>query len=222
MTIGSSRTVPCSRTPARNWHRAVAARSRESRLPSHGVRQVKPEPEIGAPTLVPVVERWRCGRRERPRVEGHSRREVRSRHALPPRNAPGWGGESVTYRINRAGWIGSTRVAGLDTCLYTGLAANVDPLTPDHLAQLAIGSASSAAGMDRRDGISLLEAQKWRGVATPLMPAYEREILGPDQCSEPCRRLGPRPSERRLLSAPAQLPNGCADEGSPFGRTRSP
>jgi hypothetical protein len=40
-----------------------------------------------------------------------------------------------------------------------------------------VSSAKAAAGERRHDGISYLQEQKARGVATPLMPAYEAEVL---------------------------------------------
>jgi hypothetical protein len=64
------------------------------------------------------------------------------------------------------------------TCLYAALAANIPPpLTGEKLAELALRSAASAAGADRRDGISYLAQQKRRGARTPLMPHYDRALL---------------------------------------------
>ena len=49
------------------------------------------------------------------------------------------------------------------------------PLTPEHLAELAIRSAR----LERtgRDGISYLIRAKKNQIVTPLSPAYEAEIL---------------------------------------------
>lgn len=87
-------------------------------------------------------------------------------------------GEPVSYRAARAGWIQSiSPFDSLSACLYTALRANIHPLTVARLADLALTSASGAAGADKRDGISYLEEQKRRGVVTPLMPGYEQEVL---------------------------------------------
>ena len=65
----------------------------------------------------------------------------------------------------------------IDVVLYTKIGANIDPLTPQKLARLAIDSARSEAGVQGRDGISYLIAAKRNGIQTPLMPEYEEEIL---------------------------------------------
>lgn len=85
---------------------------------------------------------------------------------------------------NRAGgaedapWIKElTDFAGLDTGLYTALGANIRPLTASKLADLAIRSAHSDAGAQRRDGISYLDQQRRRGLVTPLTGLYEAAIL---------------------------------------------
>lgn len=75
-------------------------------------------------------------------------------------------------------WIAElTGFTGLSTCLYTSLPANIQPLTVQKLAELAIHSAAGPAGADRRDGISYLQQQKRRGVLTPLVPPYEEAVL---------------------------------------------
>jgi hypothetical protein len=87
-------------------------------------------------------------------------------------------GEDVTYSTAGASWIGKlSDFAGLSACLYTALPQNIQPLTVERLADLALQSAAAAAGGHRRDGISYLEQQEQRGVMTPLMPGYEAEIL---------------------------------------------
>jgi hypothetical protein len=87
-------------------------------------------------------------------------------------------GESVIYRVLGGGWIPTiSPFAGLSACLYTALEPNIRPLTVARLADLALQSAAGAAGAKRRDGISYLGEQKRRGVMTPLMPAYEAEVL---------------------------------------------
>lgn len=87
-------------------------------------------------------------------------------------------GEPVSYRTARAGWMHTiSPFANLSACFYAALEPNIHPLTVARLADLALASASGAAGAERRDGVSYLEEQKRRGVLTPLMPAYEAEIL---------------------------------------------
>jgi len=77
-----------------------------------------------------------------------------------------------------AGWVAElANWAGLSTCLYTALPANIQPLTAEKLAELAVASAAAPAGAQRRDGISYLQQQKRRGLRTPLMPAYEAAVL---------------------------------------------
>lgn len=67
--------------------------------------------------------------------------------------------------------------AGISTCLFTALQANIRPRTPERLAELALRSAVAPAGAERRDGISYLQQQKRRGLVTPLMSAYEEAVL---------------------------------------------
>lgn len=79
---------------------------------------------------------------------------------------------------SRAAWISDLPgFAGLKTCLYTAFKANIRPLTAQKLAELAVRSASAAAGAERRDGISYLQQQKLRGLVTPLLSPYEQAVL---------------------------------------------
>ena len=66
-------------------------------------------------------------------------------------------------------------LAGFDLVLSTQLAANIDPLSADILADLAIASAQ--ASHDGRDGISYLIAARASGIETPLSPHYAARIL---------------------------------------------
>lgn len=61
--------------------------------------------------------------------------------------------------------------------LYARIAPNIEDLSPQKLAELAIESARADAGSEGRDGISYLIVAKRNGTCTPLMPEYEREIL---------------------------------------------
>lgn len=66
---------------------------------------------------------------------------------------------------------------GLDTVLYTCIAATIDDLTPQNLASLAIESARCKKVEKGKDGISYLISAKQFGIVTPLMKEYEKEIL---------------------------------------------
>lgn len=61
--------------------------------------------------------------------------------------------------------------------LYTVIQSNIKTLSPRKLAELAIQSAESKAVLRARDGISYLIDAKTSRVQTPLMKAYEKEIL---------------------------------------------
>jgi len=79
---------------------------------------------------------------------------------------------------------------GMKTVLYTRIAENISPLTPERLAELAIDSVRGTASAQARDGISYLMAVKRNGIETPLMKEYEREILNavPANTLEEARR----------------------------------
>ncbi len=66
---------------------------------------------------------------------------------------------------------------GIEVVLYTSIAPNINNLTPQRLAELAIHSARAKEGSEGREGISYLIAAKRNGIITPLMPEYENEIL---------------------------------------------
>jgi hypothetical protein len=130
----------------------------------------------GGPTLVPVND---GGARIAALVVvlDESVDEERARDMLYRRES-GNVGPNITYAQGKQTWIRELRdFAGVDVCLYAALKPNIEPLTATHLAELAIKSARAAAGAERRDGISYLNDQKRRGINTPLMPAYEEEIL---------------------------------------------
>ena len=77
-----------------------------------------------------------------------------------------------------AAWIAELpRFKGTRPCLYTALPANIRPLTPAKLAELAVSSAAAPAGAEWRDGISYLQQQKRRRLTTPLMDDYEEAVL---------------------------------------------
>ncbi len=66
---------------------------------------------------------------------------------------------------------------GLEYVLYTKIRANINPLIPDHLADLAIRSANTEAWEKHRDGISYLINVKKYGIHTALSHDYEQKIL---------------------------------------------
>ena len=68
-----------------------------------------------------------------------------------------------------------TEFAGLDVVLYTQIAANIEPLTEEGLADLAIKSVRKEG--PPRDGISYLIDAKKHGIVTALSPGYEAAIL---------------------------------------------
>lgn len=64
---------------------------------------------------------------------------------------------------------------GCDNLLFTSIGANIEPLTSNHLAELAIASVGKARpGLD---GISYLMAANANGIITNLSPAYAAAIL---------------------------------------------
>ncbi|RUO29541.1 hypothetical protein [Aliidiomarina soli] len=66
---------------------------------------------------------------------------------------------------------------GIDVVLYTKLGVNISDINAEKLADLAIESAKSEAGRNRKDGISYLISVKRQGISTPLMSGYEKEIM---------------------------------------------
>ena len=85
-----------------------------------------------------------------------------------------------------------TGLTGVDLVLYTSIGSNVTPLTPEHLADLAIARVAKAEL--GKDGISYLAAAKSNGIVTPLSPAYEAEILrktSTDSLARALAELGP-------------------------------
>lgn len=67
--------------------------------------------------------------------------------------------------------------ADLDRVLYTQILSNIDDVSPEHLAELAIESARGAAGDERRDGITYLRQALSHGIETPLSGPYRKAIL---------------------------------------------
>lgn len=66
---------------------------------------------------------------------------------------------------------------GIEIVIYTSLGPNISNLSATKLAELAVNSARAKDGKLGKDGISYLISLKRQGISTPLMPAYEHEIL---------------------------------------------
>lgn len=94
-------------------------------------------------------------------------REQRREEATSP--------ESRDFVIRRASSL--EPAYHLDKVFFAHLEANIEDLTPAHLADLAIESARSEAGRRGEDGIAYLLTIKENGISTPLLAPYEREIL---------------------------------------------
>ncbi|MDV6315929.1 hypothetical protein [Idiomarina sp. HP20-50] len=86
----------------------------------------------------------------------------------------------------------------LDLVLFTKIGANIDSLTADKLAKLAIQSARGDAGKTKKDGISYLISVKRQNISTPLTDEYERKIL---------QALGVRTLEEAHAAARKYLPS---------------
>ena len=68
-------------------------------------------------------------------------------------------------------------IHSFDVVLYTKIGPNIEVVTSDSLAELAIRSARRNAGATRNDGISYLASVLRQGITTPLTPGYEAAIL---------------------------------------------
>jgi hypothetical protein len=80
---------------------------------------------------------------------------------------------------------------GIGIVLFTRIAPNIAPLTPQRLAELALNSARCAEVVGKgRDGISYLIGALRRGVHTPLSAAYEAELLQRTGATTPADALG--------------------------------
>ncbi|WP_029063664.1 hypothetical protein [Labrenzia sp. DG1229] len=130
----------------------------------------------GAPTLVPVEEGVSVNAQifvlnvdETEAANRLYRREIHkvgSGREYEPKESPGK--NTVVVKCVR-------NFEGIDTVLYTKIAATIDPLTPENLARLAIESTKEQT--DGKDGITYLMDAKRHGIKTRLSPEYEQEIL---------------------------------------------
>ncbi|WP_417770340.1 hypothetical protein [Stappia sp.] len=71
---------------------------------------------------------------------------------------------------------------GVKVVLFTDIAANIEPLTAETLAILAIESVGKAA--PGQDGINYLISAKANGIETALSPDCESEILRQSGCAD--------------------------------------
>jgi len=138
----------------------------------------------GAPTLVPVEEDGACVKAVILVLEEHIS-EKEAKNMLYRRETCKVGSQE-TYKQPDKPNLKNTiyveplehfRSIGIGVVLYTKIAPDIDNLTPQRLAELAIESARAKAGAQGRDGISYLRDAKCNGIMTPLMPDYEKEIL---------------------------------------------
>jgi hypothetical protein len=92
-------------------------------------------------------------------------RQIGSGKRYVPSDHPG---ENTTV-VKSAG-----KMHSIDTVLYTHIGANIQPLTAQEIARLAVESVRKAEpGMD---GITYLMDALGRGLKTPLSGAYEAEV----------------------------------------------
>jgi hypothetical protein len=70
-----------------------------------------------------------------------------------------------------------TDFGGVQTVLYTRIAANISPLIGEELAKRAIESAKAEVARIHKDGISYLIDAKRHGIITPLTASYDEAIL---------------------------------------------
>lgn len=135
----------------------------------------------GAPTLVPVES---GGARVRAWIYEVDVEEAEAANILYRREIGKVGSTKIYTEPepgdeNKVGIDRFIGLGGLNVVLSTRLAATISPLTPQHLADLAIESARKLR--NGRDGISYLLNATESGIATPLSGSYTLEI---------CSRLG--------------------------------
>jgi cation transport regulator ChaC len=133
----------------------------------------------GAPTLVPVIS---GGRKVSGKIIMVDATLEEATDMLYRREIQEVG-SGKRYDASRANAANRVRVKAIDgafegisTVLYTDLDANIDDLTPQELAKLAIESVAKAEV--GKDGISYLMAAQAHGIRTALSDKYAEEILG--------------------------------------------
>ena len=151
----------------------------------------------GAPTLVPVKVGGATVKKgvllvlnatvDRTRAEDllwrrETRNEFSNKHYSRPNNP---GADHVLIEHTED-------LAGVKTVLFTKIGANIERLTPESLADLAICSARREAGAKGTDGINYLASVIKQGIQTPLLPEYKAAILrktGADDLDEAHRLI---------------------------------
>lgn len=82
------------------------------------------------------------------------------------------------YDTESRSWIAKAEnFANVEVALYTALPTNIDPLSAERLADLAVASAQADAGAGRLDGISYLIDVLALGTETALTVEYRQAIL---------------------------------------------
>jgi hypothetical protein len=136
----------------------------------------------GAPTLVPVTSGGACIPARifvlQERISEQEARDMLWRRETRRNNHDQ---NSPTFSNPSSGEISIRRLTGfhgVGTVLYTWAVANISPLTPKRLAELALNSARcTEVAANGRDGISYLIAALRNGIRTELSRAYEEEVL---------------------------------------------
>ena len=131
----------------------------------------------GAPTLVPVTVGGRPVRAnilevnatEREALDIVYRREINEIYSGKTYVEPG------PSRLNAVRFDLFEKFSGFDVVISTRMLSNIEHLSAERLADLAIASAKKQR--DGRDGISYLLRAKACGIVTELSAAYERTVL---------------------------------------------
>lgn len=171
----------------------------------------------GAPTLVPVesgganvrahILVLKSGVSEKDAIDMLWRRDTHQISSGKTYKHPSQPGDN-TVLVDRL-----ENFHNIDVVFYTKIGANIEPLTPKKLSRLAIDSVLSQAGARGLDGVSYLINAKRSGIQTPLMPAYEKEILREVGATsledalhilqiERLKREGKIPEETEILTSP--------------------
>lgn len=132
----------------------------------------------GAPTLIPVED---CGAPVSARLLvlkcGTSVQDARTMlWRRESRRASGEYDETAQVGPDRVKIDLVYNFHGIAVVLYARIAPNIQPLTAQTLAKLAIDSVRSCAVPEGRDGISYLIAAVKNGIRTPLSAQYEQQV----------------------------------------------
>ena len=135
----------------------------------------------GAPTVIPVES---GGSRVKAQiVELSDLVTIREAESLLWRRETGRVGQNIEYKRPEIVVLNTMLVEHIhnlheiDTVLYTILGSNIEDVSPNKLADLAIASVKEAAGKNGREGISYLLSLDRCGIITKMSNEYERAIL---------------------------------------------